>query len=104
MSGRHVAESLFKIGAVTINTVAPYKYASGILSPLYVDCRILNSFPQQRTEIIRELLDIIDNKIGRNNITVIVGSGHSGISLAAYLSNRLKLPIAYTRESKKEHG
>ena len=97
-----IAQILLRIKSVTLNTIVPYKYASGLLSPIYIDCRTISSFPKERKIVIERIVEKI--KTASYEIDVIVGSGHSGISLAAYLSERLKIPMAYTRKSKKSYG
>jgi len=104
ISREDAAEILLNIGAVSLNAVNPFKYASGMLSPIYTDCRMLISFPNERKEIVQSFIEYIDNSIGKQNIDTIVGVGHSGISLATWLGEELKLPIAYTRTSAKDHG
>jgi orotate phosphoribosyltransferase len=99
-----VAEILLKINAVSINTVHPFKYASGMLSPIYVDCRVLSSYPNERRVIIDQLVKFTTEQVGLGNIDVIVGTAHSGISLATYLAQKLELPMAYVRTSVKEYG
>lgn len=103
-TAERVAKILLKIKAVTLNTVTPFKYASGIFSPIYVDCRLISSFPRDRKIILNYFIEYIDSKIGRESFDIVVGSGHSGISLATFISERLKLPMAYVRSSAKEHG
>lgn len=98
------AEILLEIGAVSLNPTNPFKYASGMFSPIYTDCRILNSYPEQRKIIIDEITKFVEKEIDRNNIDVIVGTAHSGISLATYVAQRLRLPAGYIRTSVKEHG
>ena len=98
------AKILLDIGAVMLNPVSPFKYASGLLSPVYIDCRMISSFPEERRLIMDYFVEYIDLFVGKNNIDVVVGSGPSGISLATYLSEKLRLPMAYIRESAKAHG
>jgi orotate phosphoribosyltransferase len=99
-----VAKLLLKIGAVSLRPDHPYRLASGILSPIYIDSRILNSYPDERKIVFDHFQDYIDSFIGRNNITLVVGIGHSGASLAAYLVEKMRLPMAYIRASTKDHG
>lgn len=99
-----VARVLLKIGAVNLKTHKPYKYATGIISPIFIDCRILNSYPEERKIVLRYFQDYIDQFIGRNNINLVIGSGHSGISLTAYLVEKMRVPMAYIRKSSKTHG
>ena len=46
------AEILLNIGAINFNSSNPYKLASGILSPTYVDCRKIISEPKSRSKVI----------------------------------------------------
>lgn len=99
-----VARLLLKIGAVNIKTHKPYKYATGIMSPVFIDCRVLNSYPEERKIVLIYFQDYIDQFIGRNNISLVIGSGHSGISLTAFLAEKMRVPMAYIRKSSKTHG
>ncbi len=99
-----VAGILLDIGAVSLNAANPFKYASGMLSPIYTNCRVLISYPKERKIIVDSLIEFIDREIGRGNIDTIVGTASSGISLATYLGERMKLPIAYIRAAPKAHG
>lgn len=104
MESEEVAEILLKIGAVSVNPIHPFKYASGILSPIYTDCRVLSSYPNERKMIIDEFVRFVTHVVGLENIDVIIGTAHSGISLATYLAQRLALPMAYVRTYAKDHG
>jgi orotate phosphoribosyltransferase len=104
MQKERVAEILLDMDAVSINPANPFKYATGIFSPIYTDCRVMTSYPKKRKVIIDFLVDYIDQKIGRENIDVIVGTAHSGISLATYIAQQLQMPMAYIRTTKKDHG
>ncbi len=99
-----VARILLKIGAVNLRPNAPYRLPSGTLSPIYIDCRILNSYPDERKIVFDYFQDYIDSFVGRNNINRVVGIGHSGASLAAYLVEKMRVPMAYIRASGKDHG
>jgi len=104
MRSKEVAEILLKINAVSVNPEHPFKYASGMLSPIYTDCRVLSSYPNERRIIIDQLVGFVTQEVGLGNIDIIVGTAHSGISLATYLAQRLALPMAYVRTSVKDYG
>jgi len=104
MKKKEIAEILWKIGAVSLNPTNPFKYASGMLSPIYTDCRVLTSHPDERRMIIDHLVRFVTEVVGLENIDVIVGTAHSGISLATYLAQRLGIRMAYIRTSTKDHG
>ncbi len=50
-----VAKILLEIKGITLNPKKPYRYVSGILSPVYTDCRILMAYPKYR-KIIRSYI------------------------------------------------
>jgi orotate phosphoribosyltransferase len=92
---------LLKINAVTLNPKKPYRYASGILSPVYTDCRVLISFPKER-KIIRDLYIEAIKQAG--NFDVIAGTATAGIPHAAWIAEKMGLPMIYVRGSSKDHG
>jgi orotate phosphoribosyltransferase len=102
MDEREVARILLEVKAVTLSPKKPYKFVSGILSPIYCDNRLLMSYPDQRKRIIRGFIDLIEkNKI---EFDVIGGIASSGIAHAAWIAERLNKPMIYIRKRTKEHG
>jgi len=97
-----VAKSLLEIGAVTLNTQEPYRYTSGILSPIYCDNRLLISYPEKRKVVIQAFLDVIDEE--HIDYDVIAGTATAGIPHAAWVADRLNAPMVYIRSKAKEHG
>lgn len=98
----HIAEILLDINAVSLSAAIPFKYASGILSPIYTDCRLLASYPMQRKAIVDSLVEHVHSRAIKADI--IVGTGSSAISLATHVAQRLGLPMAYVRPTAKSHG
>lgn len=97
-----IAKILLDKKAVTLSPKKPYRYASGILSPIYVDCRILISHPKER-RIIRDLyVEAINSS--KNKFDVIAGTATAGIPHAAWIAEKLKLPMLYVRGKAKDHG
>lgn len=45
---QEVAKILLDINAVTLRPSEPYRYTSGILSPIYTDCRPLIGYSKER--------------------------------------------------------
>ncbi len=98
-----IANYLLDIQAVKINVKDPFTWTSGIKSPIYCDCRIINSFVKERDAVIAGFTDLINEKyISETNIICGVASG--GISYGALIADRLKLPFIYVRSEKKKHG
>ncbi len=99
-----IARSLLESGSVCIRTEPPFRLASGRLSPVYVDCRRLISFPEIRRLITAEFAKIVREKIGLAQVEVIAGGETAGIPYAAFLAAELDLPLIYVRKQPKGHG
>ena len=99
-----VAEILVKINAVSFNVEKPYTFASGIISPIYTDLRLLMSYPDHRRRVVELLLDVASKKVGLENIDVISGTASAGIPWASWLSERMNRPMIYVRKEGKHHG
>lgn len=101
---RRAARILLSLGAVTINTKKPYRYTSGILSPMYTDCRLFISYPKEWKKILGMYVRVIKKHIGLSKFDVLSGTATAAIPHAAALSILLDKPMVYDRSSKKEHG
>lgn len=98
---REVAKILFDIGSVIFRPKQPFKYDSGIISPVYTDNRLIISYPDKWKKIIGFLIKIIKD-IGVPD--VVVGTATAGIPHAAYIAAQLKIPMVYVRSEPKSHG
>ncbi len=101
-TSEQVAKILLEIKAVTLKPEKPYRYASGILSPIYCDNRLLMSYIDKREQVINYFIDTIK----QNNLQfdIIAGTATAGIPHAAWLAEKLKKPMIYIRAGAKEHG
>lgn len=96
------AKILLKLKAVTLNPDKPFKYASGIISPVYTDCRVLMGYPEERNQI-RDLYIEAINQSG-TEYDLIAGTATAGIPHAAWIAEKLDLPMIYVRGKAKDHG
>lgn len=101
-TAQRVAKMLLEIKAVTLSPKNPYRFVSGILSPIYTDNRLLMGYPLKRKEITIYLAHLIKEK--GLEPEVIAGTSTAGIPPAAWLAELLNLPMIYVRSEKKEHG
>ncbi|GAB3069652.1 orotate phosphoribosyltransferase [Salinicoccus sesuvii] len=99
---QRVAEILLNINAVELSPDAPFTWASGIQSPIYCDNRKIIGDVEARNEIADAFVRQIKNHTP--DIEVIAGTSTAGIPHAAYISEKLGLPMCYVRGSKKKHG
>lgn len=98
------SEILIDIRSVYVNLEEPFVFTSGTVSPTYVDCRKIISFPHQRRKIIELASSLINDDIGIANIDVIAGGETAGIPFAALLSEHFNLPMIYVRKKPKGFG
>jgi len=102
MIQEEVAELLLDVKAVIINAEKPFRYASGILSPIYCDNRLLLSNAEKRRKIVDYFLSFIEQH--EIQFDVIAGVATAGIAWAALLADRLNKPMIYIRSEKKGYG
>ena len=102
MSSKDISRSLLEIKAVFCNVEEPFTLTSGSLSPVYVDMRRVISFPSAR----RLISDLAARLIGeqRTDVDVIAGGETAGIPYAAWVAERLDLPMIYIRKKPKGFG
>jgi len=103
MGGNHrIAEALLNIRAVALSLDPPFTWVSGIRSPIYCDNRLLISHPDERNLVVNRFVEEIRHM--KIQPDVIAGTATSGIPFAAWVADRLNLPMVYVRAAKKEHG
>ncbi len=99
-----VAKMLWEIKAVHFSADKPYKLASGMASPVYIDCRKLISYPRIRSAVMDFAAATVLREAGFEQFDVIAGGETAGIPFAAMLAERLALPMIYVRKAPKGHG
>jgi orotate phosphoribosyltransferase len=98
------AKMLLEIGAINFRPNDPYILTSGKASPVYIDCRKIISFPRVRATLMDFGASVILRDIGFESIDAIAGGETAGIPFAAWLSERLSLPMQYVRKKPKGFG
>ncbi|MDI9409733.1 MAG: orotate phosphoribosyltransferase [Candidatus Pacebacteria bacterium] len=102
--GPAVAAALLEIEAVHIRPNEPFVLTSGLLSPVYVDCRKVIAFPKQRNIIIDAAVETLREQLDLSQIDAIAGGETAGIPYAAWIADRLNLPMLYIRKKPKGFG
>jgi len=103
-TGKIAAEILLRIQAVNFRPAEPFQLTSGWASPVYVDCRKLISFPEERREILRLAVATLNQAAGEKAFDAIAGGETAGIPYAAWLADRMDLPMLYVRKKPKGFG
>lgn len=97
-----IAKLLLDSGAVTLKPDDPFRYSSGIRSPIYTDNRVLISFPEARKKISKQMETIA--RADYRDIEAIAGTATAGIPWAAWIAAAFNVPMVYVRGEAKKHG
>ncbi|MBM3535605.1 MAG: orotate phosphoribosyltransferase [Alphaproteobacteria bacterium] len=98
------ADILLEIQAVHIRPEQPFTFTSGRLSPVYVDCRKIISFPRARAKLMDLGVERVCRDAGHEAFDVVAGGETAGIPFAAFIAERLGLPMVYVRKKPKGFG
>jgi orotate phosphoribosyltransferase len=98
------ARAYLDTGAVRFMTDKPFIFTSGWASPVYNDSRWLISFPDVRKKLMDFAVATIDRDIGRDKIDAVAGGETAGIPFAAWVAERMHLPMQYVRKKPKGFG
>lgn len=97
-----IAEKLIDIESVKFSFENHFTLTSGLKSPVYVDCRKIISFIDERELIMNEALSYFEkNKI---QFDLVAGGETAGIPYAAIISEKIKKPMVYIRKKPKGFG
>lgn len=95
---------LIETGSILFRPEEPFIFTSGRASPVYVDCRKLIAFPRARRRLMDMATAQIEEVVGFESIDVVAGGETAGIPFAAWIAERLMLPMAYIRKKPKGFG
>jgi orotate phosphoribosyltransferase len=98
------ARMLLEIKTFQFNAAQPFVFTSGWASPVYVDCRKVISYPRLRSALMDFAASTILTEIGYESIDVITGGETAGIPFAAWIADKLALPMQYVRKKAKGFG
>ena len=97
-----IAEKLIDIESVQFSFNNHFTLTSGLKSPVYVDCRKIISFVEERTLIMDTAIKYInENKL---EFDLVAGGETAGIPYAAFISEKIKKPMVYIRKQPKGFG
>ncbi|MCX7955503.1 MAG: orotate phosphoribosyltransferase [Patescibacteria group bacterium] len=88
---------LFDIGAIKFGS---FKLKSGIISPVYIDLRILVSYPKNLKKIAKCYLEILE----KLTFDRMVAVPYTAIPITASISFYNNKPWIYTRKEIKDYG
>jgi orotate phosphoribosyltransferase len=98
------ARMLLDIKAVHFDTDALFTHASGKQAPTYIDCRKLISHVRIRATVMDFLTCKVMRSAGLEAFDTIAGGETAGIPFAAFVAERMALPMTYVRKKPKGYG
>lgn len=99
-----IAQILVEHEAVNFRTDPFFRFTSGVESPIYVDNRQLLGYVEGREQILRSFGKLIQSLSSDAPFEAVAGTATAGIPWAAWIADRLKLPMMYVRSSAKGWG
>ncbi|PKK40513.1 Orotate phosphoribosyltransferase [Clostridiaceae bacterium JG1575] len=99
---KEIAQLLLDLEAVSLRPEEPFLWASGILSPIYCDNRLILSYPKERRLVADALAAQIQSLWPEAEM--LMGTATAGIPHAALAAERLELPMGFVRGKAKDHG
>lgn len=104
MNASDTARLLLNCGAVELRPDPAdwFTWASGKRAPIYCDNRVLMSFPKARAAVADALVESI--RAHFSDVEIIAGTATAGIPHAAWVAERMNLPMVYVRGEAKDHG
>jgi len=98
------AKMLLEVKAVHFSDGKPFIFTSGWASPVYIDCRKLISYPRVRSALIDFAAATLVRDAGFEQFDTVAGGETAGIPYAAWIAERLGLPMQYVRKKPKGFG
>lgn len=97
-----VAKQLVQINTIKFQPSNPFTWASGWKAPIYCDNRKILSFPETRSFIRDQFVEVI--KLKYPEVEVIAGVATGAIAHGVLVAEKLGLPFIYIRSKPKGHG
>jgi len=97
-----VTKRLLAIDTIKIQPDNPFTWASGWKAPIYCDNRKVLSYPETRTFICNQFVELVREKYP--NVEAIAGVATGAIAIGVLIAEALHLPFIYVRSKPKGHG
>ena len=94
------ARALLEAGAFLIRPNAPFRLTSGLLAPIYINCRRILGHARARADIA----DALAADVAKQGADIVAGGVTAGVPFATLVADRLVLPLTYVRPQPKSHG
>jgi orotate phosphoribosyltransferase len=99
------ARMLLETESISYDRRRPFRLASGLVSPIHIDCRRLMSYPTERRELVALAERMIRHEtaeMGEDLPDAVAAGEGAGVPFATLLADRLDVPLIYVRKEKPE--
>lgn len=102
--GSLTARMILEAGAVQYNGAQPFFLSSGWASPVYLDFQRIISFPRMRATLMDFASETVLRNAGFEQFDAVAGAESAGIPYAAWIAERLSLPLQSVRRKPRGFG
>jgi orotate phosphoribosyltransferase len=102
--GSLTARMILEAEAVQYSAAQPYFLSSGWASPVYLDFQRLISFPRMRATMMDFASEMVLVNAGFEQFDAVAGAESAGIPYAAWIAERLALPLQSVRRKPRGFG
>lgn len=93
----NIVDKLHDIGAVKFGS---FTLKSGVTSPVYIDLRLIISYPR----LLEEVADLIWQQVKEKHFDLICGVPYTALPIATVISIKTGIPMVMRRKEVKEYG
>jgi uridine monophosphate synthetase len=98
---KYIILNLHALGCIKFGS---FKLKSGIVSPIYIDLRVLNTYPQLLKLIADEMYNIMQQYFIASPYEALVGIPYASLPVTSYIAIQNQIPLLVVRKEKKEYG
>lgn len=102
--GSLTARMILEAGAVQYNGAQPFFLSSGWASPVYLDFQRIISFPRMRSTLMDFASETVLQNAGFEQFDAVAGAESAGVPYAAWIAERLSLPLQSVRRRPRGFG